>query len=188
MPVGGTATARALERARELFSRDARSHSHVKVILLVTDGEDLEGDPVRVAEACAQEGTHIHVVQVGGHAPEMIPDVDPNGKVIGFRKDDDGKPLLTELSKEGEAQLASVAEKSGGKLVVAEKGQTGIDVIAKDLQKQMKEELSERVETVFDEFFRVPLGVAILLLALDLLVVEAPRNRRKDWRALRGAS
>ena len=46
MPVGGTATARALEAARELFARDPKSKDHVRVIVLVTDGEDLEGDPV----------------------------------------------------------------------------------------------------------------------------------------------
>ena len=46
MPVGGTAIARALERARELLARDPKSNEHSRVILLVTDGEDLEGDPV----------------------------------------------------------------------------------------------------------------------------------------------
>ena len=186
MASGRTATARALERAREIFARDPKSKSHVKVILLVTDGEDLEGNPVTVAEECAQEDTRIDVVEVGGRAPEPIPEVDQYGKVVGMRKDDDGKPMMTELSRAGEEQLATVAEKSGGKIVVAKKGQTGIDVIAKDLHKLMHEELSERVETVFDEFYRVPLALALFLLALDLLIVEAPSRARKAWRALRG--
>ena len=38
MPVGGTATARAIERARELLARDPTSKDHVRHILLVTDG------------------------------------------------------------------------------------------------------------------------------------------------------
>ena len=83
MPVGGTATARALERARELFARDPKSKDHVRVIVLVTDGEDLEGDPVQVAETCAEEGTRIDVVQIGGRAPEVIPEVGADGKVTG---------------------------------------------------------------------------------------------------------
>ena len=54
MPVGGTAIARALERARELLARDPKSKEHVRVIVLVTDGEDLEGDPVAVAKNAAE--------------------------------------------------------------------------------------------------------------------------------------
>ncbi|MDP8999825.1 MAG: VWA domain-containing protein, partial [Myxococcota bacterium] len=98
MPVGGTATARALERGRELFARDPKSKDHVRVMVLVTDGEDLEGDPVNVAESCQQEGTRIDVVQIGGRAPEVIPDVGADGKSSGARRDDEGKPLTTQLS------------------------------------------------------------------------------------------
>src|SRR5215210_5067992 len=108
MPVGGTATARALERARERFSRDPKSKDHVRVIVLVTDGEDLEGDPVTVAKEAAAEKTRIDVVQIGGRAPEPIPEVGPDGKVQGYRKDETGKTLTTELSAEGEQQLADV--------------------------------------------------------------------------------
>jgi len=55
MPVGGTAIARALEKARELLARDARSKDHMRVIVLITDGEDLEGDPVSVAQSIGAE-------------------------------------------------------------------------------------------------------------------------------------
>lgn len=178
MPVGGTATARALESAREVFARDPKASEHVRVIVLVTDGEDLEGDPVSVADNCAKEGTRIDVVQIGGRAPEVIPDVGPDGKMNGLRKDDDGKPLTTELSAEGEAQLARVAQASGGTIVRAEHGETGIDKIAKGLQRMMREELSEKVETVYAEEYAWPLGVAVVFLVCEALVAEAPRKRR----------
>ncbi|MDP9148810.1 MAG: VWA domain-containing protein [Myxococcota bacterium] len=178
MPVGGTATARALERGRELFARDPKSKDHVRVIVLVTDGEDLEGDPVNVAENCAREGTRIDVVQIGGRAPEPIPDVGADGKVTGIRRDDEGKPLTTELSAEGEAQLARVAQTTGGTIVRAEHGTTGIDQVARGLQRMMREELSEKVETVYAEEFAWPLGTAVVLLLIEGLVAEAPRRRR----------
>src|SRR5258708_24877493 len=127
MPVGGTATARALEAGRAVFARDPKSRDHMRVEVLVTDGEDLEGDPVTVAENCQREGTRIDVVQIGGRAPEIIPDVRDNGKLAGNRLDDDGKPLTTQLSAEGEAQLARVAQTTGGTIVRAEHGDTGID-------------------------------------------------------------
>jgi Ca-activated chloride channel family protein len=178
MPAGGTATAKALERAREVFARDPKSKDHVRVIVLVTDGEDLEGDPASVAENCQREGTRIDVVQIGGRAPEVVPEVGPDGKVTGVRRDDNGKPLTTELSAEGEAQLARVAQVTGGTIVRAEHGDTGIDQVARALQKMMREELSEKVETVYAEEYAWPLGLAVILLIAEALLGEAPRRRR----------
>lgn len=179
MPVGGTATARALERARELLGRDPLSKDHVRVILLVTDGEDLEGDPVEVAKKCAAEGTVVDVVQIGGRAPEVIPEVGPDGRVKGIRKDERGNAMTTELSADGEQQLASIATTTGGMIVRSEQGETGIDKVAAKLSKMMREELSERVESVYDEVFWAPLSIAVVLLTLEALLFEAPRRRRQ---------
>ncbi len=178
MPVGGTAIAKALEQARELLTRDPRAKEHVRVIVLVTDGEDLEGDPVTVARAAAEEKTRIDVVQIGGRAPEPIPEVGPDGKVAGIRRDDEGKPLTTELSAEGETQLAEIAKATGGAIVRAERGETGIDEVARGLKRMMREELAERVETAFDEEYMWPLGAAVLLLVVEGLVPEAPLPKR----------
>lgn len=174
MPVGGTATARALERARDLLARDPKSKEHVRIVVLVTDGEDTEGDPTRVAEAMAQEGTRIDVVQIGSRAPEPIPEVGPDGRVVGLRQGDDGKPLLTQLTPEAEAQLAKIAEITKGRLVTPGKGETGIEDEARDLRRLMSQELSERVETVFAEEYAWPLGLALVLLAVEALLPEAP--------------
>ena len=176
MPVGGTAIARALERAREILARDPKAKDHRRVILLITDGEDLEGDPIAVARSAAAEGTSIDVVQIGGRSPERIPDVGPDGQIIGWRTDEQGKPLTTQLSAEGEAQLAQVAEVGGGRLVRADRGTTGIETMTKHLRTMMTEELSERVETVFEDKYVWPLGLAILLVIADTFVPEAPRR------------
>jgi Ca-activated chloride channel family protein len=170
MPIGGTATAKALEKARELFAHDPKSKDHVRVIVLVTDGEDLEGDPVNIAEACAKEGTRIDVVQIGGRLPEPIPDVGVDGKVLGLRRDDDGKLI--------EAQLAKLASTTNGTIVRSEHGETGIDKIAKELTRMMREELSEKVETVYAEEYAWPLGVALLLLMVEAAIDEAPARRK----------
>jgi Ca-activated chloride channel homolog len=175
MPVGGTAIARALLQAQDLLRRDPKSHDHKRVILLVTDGEDLEGDPVAAANSIAAEGTTIHVVQIGGRTPERIPEIGPDGKVLGWRTDRQGKPLTTELSVQGEQQLAAIAAATpGGKLIRAAKGTTGIDEIAAELRRQMKSELAERVDTVYADIYFYPLGLAILLLFAEVFLSEAP--------------
>jgi Ca-activated chloride channel family protein len=178
MPVGGTAIARALEAGRELLSRDPLSKDHKKVILLVTDGEDLEGDPVQVAEGAKKDDVTIHVVQIGGRTPEPLPEVNEIGQVTGWRTDQAGKPLTTSLSAEGEAQLAKVAETTSGLVSRSEKGGTGIDLIAARLRQMMSEELSEKVETVYADVYMYPLALALLLLVAETLIPEARRRDR----------
>lgn len=177
MPVGGTAIGRALEAGRQLLERDPLSKKHRRVLVLVTDGEDLEGDPVAVAEGAKQDDITIHVVQIGGRTPEAIPEVNESGEVTGFRMDDDGKPITTALSAEGEAQLTKIAQVTGGNVVRSARGETGIREVATALKRMMREELSERVETVYADVYAYPLGVAIVLLLIETFVSEA---RRRD--------
>ncbi len=192
MPVGGTAIARAMEAGRELFMRDPVAQKHKKVMLLVTDGEDLEGDPVAVAEQLATDDIVVNVVQVGGRTPEPIPEVSESGQVTGWRHDDEGKALTTALSAEGEAQLAKIAQVGHGEIVRSTGGRTGIELIANKLRRLMTEELSERVETVYADVYYYPLGLASLLLLIEVFVNEtkprdkaaklpppAPRKRRR---------
>jgi Ca-activated chloride channel homolog len=177
MPVGGSAIARALTAGRELLARDPLSKEHRRVMLLVTDGEDLEGDPVEAARGAAQEEITTFVVQVGGRTPEPIPEVNELGQTTGFRMDAEGKPLTTSLSAAGEEQLTKVAETGGGLIARSEKGSTGIESIAARLRRLMSEELSEKVETVYADVYAYPLAFALLLLLIETLIPEAkPRK------------
>jgi len=179
MPVGGTAIGRALESGRDLLRRDPLSQKHAKVMILVTDGEDLEGDPVAVATAAYQDGITLHVVQIGGRTPEPIPEMSDTEEVIGWRTDAQGKPLTTSLSPEGEKQLAQIAERGHGVVVRAVKGETGIREITSRLSKLMTEELAEKEETVYADVFHYPAALALALLLLEAFVAQAKRRRRE---------
>jgi Ca-activated chloride channel family protein len=183
MPIGGTAIARALERARELLASDPRSKDHRRVIVLITDGEDLEGDPAAVARSIGQGGTTVDVVQIGGRTPERIPEVDPTGRVMGFRNDDNGQPLMTSLTSEGEAQLVSIAQGANGHVVRSDRGATGIDVIARELGQMMHSELAEKVETVYADVYQYPLAAALLLLLADTFLGQARTRKFSEARA-----
>lgn len=179
MPIGGTAIARALEAGRSLLERDPRAGKHRKIMLLVTDGEDLEGDPVESARTAKSAGIAVSVVQIGGRTPEPIPNVDENGLDRGgLRRGRDGKPLTTSLSAEGEQQLAQIAELTGGHVVQSTAGSTGIDEVTRLLRAMMTEELSERVETVYADVYAYPLGLALLLLLVEAFLPEVRRRRR----------
>jgi Ca-activated chloride channel homolog len=177
MPVGGTDLTIAIEQADDLLRRDPKAKDHRRFIVLITDGEDLEGDPVAAARTVAAGGTVIDVVQLGGRTPEPIPDVGDDGKIRGFRQDGHGRPLTTALSPEGEKQLQEIAEATGGEVFRAAKGTTGIDKIAASLKSKMKTELGERVELVYADVYDVPLGLAVFLLFAEVFLGDAPRRR-----------
>lgn len=183
MPVGGTAIGRALEAARALLKRDPSSERHQKVILLVTDGEDLEGDPVSVARSAAADKIAVHVVQIGGRTPEPIPYVNEDGTFGGPRTDSNGNVLTTQLTAEGENQLTEIAKAGGGFVVRSAQGETGLPEVTAALKKLMTEELSERVETVYADIFHYPLLLCLLLLLIDSFIAEAPRARSKTTSA-----
>jgi Ca-activated chloride channel family protein len=179
MPVGGTAIGRALDMARDLFARDPLSEKHHRIIVLVTDGEDLEGSPASIARAIGSGGGTIHVVQIGGRTSERIPEVGPDGEVLGWRRTEDGRFLTTELTPEGEAQLAAIAAATpGGTIIRAAKGETGIDELTETLKAQRTSENAERIETVYADVYHVPLALALVLLLVEALVFEAPARRR----------
>lgn len=179
MPVGGTAIARALDQARELLRRDPKSKDHRRFVVLITDGEDLEGAPVSKAKQLGDAGTTVHVVQIGGRTPERIPDISEDGVVLGYRRSQDGTPLTTQLSPQAEAQLEAIAKATpGGKVVRSERGTTGILEIADDLGREMRSgALSEHYEDVYADVYDWPLGLAVLLLLLEAFLADAPRRR-----------
>lgn len=179
MPVGGTNLTRALELARELLRKDPKSKDHKRYVILITDGEDLEGSPRSVANSLGDDETTIHVVQIGGRTPERIPEIGPDGEMLGWRKTEDGKFMTTELTARGEAQLDNIAKATpGGRVVRAEAGRTGIEEITRDLKASMQSgEFTEHYVDVYADVYEYPLGLAILLLLVEAFITDSPRSR-----------
>jgi Ca-activated chloride channel family protein len=185
---GGTAIGKALELARRNLVPErtsdeaaAKTARRKPVIVLVTDGEDLEGDPVAVARAAAQDGIVIHVVAVGSRAPQPIPDIDPETGKPSTREryvhDESGASVMTELTPQAETQLKSIAAETKGLYVRAEEGTTGIDAIEKKLRAMISTVGVERRETLYADQYAFPLGLVAFLLIADALLGEAPGSR-----------
>jgi len=179
MPVPGTSISKALDQARELLRRDPKAKDHRRFVILITDGEDLEGSPRNIAASLGEDGTTIYVVQIGGRTPERIPDIGPDGVMNGYRKNDAGQDMTTELTARGEAQLESIAKATqGGRVVRAADGRTGIEEITNELKDAMKSgEFSEHYEDIYADVYEWPLGAAILFLMIEAMLTDSPRRR-----------
>ncbi len=166
IPRGGTDIAAVINTAATTLSNSANH----KILILITDGENLQGDALQAAADGAEKGLTIYTVGVGTQAGELIPL--PEG---GFVKDRQGKFITSKLD---EQTLGQIAEKSGGLYVPLGSSGEGLETVYQQkLSLIPKEELAERRQKVPLERFEYPLALAIILLICDFLLSERKSKR-----------
>jgi Ca-activated chloride channel family protein len=165
IPRGGTNIGSVIEKAIETLN-NAANH---KILIILTDGENLQGDAVKAAEEAAEQGLTIYTVGVGTSQGELIP-LPGGGTSNGFVKDNKGNFVTSRLD---EKSLSTIAEKSGGLYFPLGPGGEGLESIYQQkLALIPKEELAERRHKVPLERFEWPLAAALIFLTLELLVGE----------------
>ena len=172
IPRGGTDLAGVIREAEAVLSNEANH----KILVLITDGENLEGDTLEAATSAAEKGMTIYTVGVGTREGELIP-LSGNGK-SGFVKDSSGKFITSQLDEKG---LTEIAERTDGLYVPLGAEGEGLQIIYQQkLSLIPKEELAEKRHKVPLERFIWPLGAAIILLMIEFLV-----GGRKSKRSLK---
>lgn len=173
IPEGGTDLAAAIRQADAALDE---SGTQDKVLLLITDGEDLEGEALAAAETAAAGGLTIHTVGVGTPAGELIPLVGARGDGSLLR-DEAGQPVRSQLD---EAGLSRIAAATGGVYQPLGRHGEGLTAIHRDHLAQLtKRDFSERRQRVPLERFEWPLGLAVLLLLAEFVIGDRRRRRAK---------
>ncbi len=171
----GTVVGRAIEMAALAFDEDREGS---KVILLMTDGEDSETDPVAAARDAGNEGITIFTVGFGSAQGEPVPELDRLGNVIGFKTDRAGNQVLSKLDEEA---LRAVADAAGGSYFRAGGAAAAIASRIGDLEKAR---LDSREEIQRIERFQIFLAIAVLaLIAAELIpesTVRTLRTRKEE--------
>jgi Ca-activated chloride channel family protein len=184
MPVGGTAIGRALTSSQRILARTRQSNAQPvaegqdverrsQVVLLFTDGEDHEGDPVEAARALAADGARVFVVGIGSKTGEPVPTYAPDGTWTGYLRDYSGNPVLSGLSDQNEAQLRKVAEVGKGKYFRAREGTVGVDEIRTLMHGMKQSENKARKVTIAEDRYALVLLPAFFLLLLEALLPDA---------------
>lgn len=189
MPVGGTAIGKALIASKRLIessnargNEEASAAARSRVVLLLTDGEDHEGDPLAAAEELSEAGIKVYAVGIGSSSGEPIPSYTADGTLVGHLKDSDGRLVMSSLSAENEDTLKEIASMTGGEYVRAEEGTVGVLQIRRELAKLQASERKARRVTVHENRFALVLLPAFLLIVLEGLLPEAwiIRRRRRE--------
>ncbi|MFO0680837.1 MAG: VWA domain-containing protein [Sandaracinus sp.] len=191
MPVGGTAIARALEASRRLLNRASRHtggdseepSTRSRIVILMTDGEDHEGDPVEVAHQLADDNIRVYTIGIGTRTGEPIPTYAPDGTWTGYMRDEQGNVITTALTEENEQQLQQIAETTGGHYYAAGRGGVGVDQIRAEMRRMHQDEQRARRVTVHEDRYALALLPAFLLLVLEALLPDAWIGRMLRRRA-----
>jgi Ca-activated chloride channel family protein len=171
IPQGGTDLASAIDEAEAAFQNDANH----KILVLVTDGEDLEGEALSAATEAKNRGLTIFTVGVGTPSGELIPLIS-GGKNGAFVKDEKGRPVKSSLD---ETMLRKIAETTGGRYEPLGQQAEGLEAIYREkLSLVPKQDLAERMQRVPIERFQWPLMLALILLLAEFAISDRKRNRK----------
>lgn len=169
VPTQGTAIGEAIEVAANGFGES----KHNKAIIVITDGEDHEGNVLDQADAAVKKNITIYTIGMG--LPEGTPIPVFNGDIqTGYRKDRDGQTIMSKLD---ETLLQRIAGIGKGMYVRATTSETGLNKIFEDISKIEKSDIEENQFSDYEDRFQYFVAIALFLLILDLFVFE----RKTRW-------
>jgi Ca-activated chloride channel family protein len=162
----GTAVAEAINIAKTGFNQERATQ---KVIILLTDGEDHEGDVFAAAEEAANESILIYAIGFGSSDGEPIPQYGGLGELVGYKKDRNGEVVLTRLD---ETTLQQLAFMTNGRYYRAAADGREVGFLASAINKLQTTELEGRFETRRVERFQWFVAMAIACLVIGELIPD----------------
>ena len=165
VPVQGTAIGDAINTAIRSFSAQSEKS---RAIIVITDGENHEDDPVAAAKQAAELGARVFTIGVGSPEGKPIP---MDGELL---KDKDGNIVVTKLD---EKVLQEVAAEGNGAYVRAGNSEFGLNPIIDDIKKMEDEKYSSVVFEEYDEQFMNFFAIALIFFVLEMLVGDRKPKR-----------
>lgn len=161
----GTAIGEAIQLADSYYGEDSKA---AKVLVIISDGEDHEGEALDYAEEAADKGIRIITIGVGTSQGGTIP-LKENGVVRAFKKDNDGETVITKLDKE---TLIEIAEVGKGVYIDGTVTATALEALKKELSGIDKVAFESQQYASFESQFQWFLGLGLFFLLLDVLYLE----------------
>jgi Ca-activated chloride channel family protein len=166
VPQPGTAIGPAISLAVKSFDYNTPTQ---KVIIIITDGEDHEGDLSSAVNEAKEKEIKIYTIGLGSTQGVPIPVYNNRKQQVGFKQDNEGNVVLTKLD---ENTLIDIASQGGGKYFRGNNYEDYLDLIYSDLSSLEKTEFGVKKVTDYEDRFYYFLAPAILLLLIEFLMTE----------------
>jgi len=169
VPKQGTAIGAAIDLGIRSFTPvEGRS----RAMIIITDGENHEDDPLPFAGEASKAGIVIHTIGIG--SSDGVPIPVPGAGSNEYLKDNEGNTVITRLDEE---ILQKIAASSGGTYVRASNTSIGLEQIFGEIKKLKTSELESKMYTEYNDQYQIFAAMALVLLMIEFIIME--RKNRK---------
>jgi Ca-activated chloride channel family protein len=168
----GTSLAAPLDLAMEVLEPEEDKYA---VLLLLTDGENTGLDPLKSVRELTKRDIKVFCIGIGTKDGDPIPVYDENNNRTGYKKDQQGKVVISQLD---DYLLRNIAESTGGEYLNTTDTFDEIRRFLSALDTLKKREYETKRYTVFEERFQIPLAFGIFfMLCYALTTVRTGKKR-----------
>ncbi len=167
----GTDLAAPIKLALDHIQEDEQKF---KVLILVSDGEDHQGEAIQLAEKAHKMGVIIHTMGIGTPAGGPIPVLDENGSRKEFKKNRAGNVVTTTLD---EAVLDEISRITGGIFIRVENQINAIAPLMQKLKQMEKQELKSHIFSQYEDRYQIFLVIGLLFFLAEFII---PTRTKKE--------
>jgi Ca-activated chloride channel family protein len=176
VPVQGTAIGQAISLGMSSFSSDEEAS---KAMVIITDGEDHEGNAAGIAAEAAKAGVMINVVGIG--SPDGSP-VPANEYGSNFMSDNEGNVVVSRLNEQMSMEIAQSGE---GLYIRADNSNTAIRSLETQLDALETGKSTSLSYSEYDEKFPLLAWLMLALLLLEILIYDKKNKLFRNVRLFR---
>ena len=160
----------AIDLARESYDPESGLE---KALIVITDGENHQGNVAEAAETAREAGITIHAIGMGNPAGAPLPIRQDGGQTI-YQKDQQGNTVISKLDEQTLKQLASAGD---GIYLRANNARTGLNELFDEISQMTRKEIESKVYTDYEHRFQYLVALALFFLFMDLLILERKNKR-----------
>ena len=169
IPTQGTVIGDALKMSYASFNSKEKKY---KAVILISDGEDHDEAAISTAKEMAEQGVVIHTVGIGSKEGAPIID-EASGEM---KKDAEGNTVISKLNEE---ELMNIAKNGNGSYQFFGNNDNVVSNIASQLSSMDQRSVKDDSMTNYESYFQLFIGVAFLLLLIELFISEVKKNKTK---------
>jgi len=166
----GTAITEAIAMAQTYYNDEEQTN---RVLFILSDGEDHAGNVSTIVQEAAEMGIRIFTIGVGSEKGAPIP-VKRNGILQHYKRDQNNEQVITRLNLDILKEISSLAD---GKYIDGSNTKDVVEAVTAILNGMDKTEFEAKQYTDFKDQFQWFLLGALVLLAIDVLLLE----RKTAW-------
>ncbi|MFN8258677.1 MAG: VWA domain-containing protein [Bacteroidales bacterium] len=168
----GTAIAEAIRLAEKSYSPD---NEKKKVLIIITDGENHEEDPIEAVTEAKEKGIITYTIGLGDIKGTPIPVQGSSD----FRRDLSGNIIMTRLD---ESMLVNIADAGDGKYIRANNTKFGLSTMYEEIEKLEKSELESRIYSEYEDAFQYFIFLALFFLLIDFIILNRKNKKIEKFK------